>query len=910
MARIRARFPLEASTLVELLKKNKSTIAAISLSIISFVTVWLQMTSNVFPPGDDPGNWLKRVNALAGTTYPLWDETVFTYPPLFFAVTYIISLLLGSRLAALKLVAALVFSSIPFATFLFARRATRSSAVGLATAWIMTFFPGQFEMLWWGAYPNLLAISIMSIALLTLLLAQEGSPRNLVLAVIFGSLVLFTHHLTSLVYLSTLTIVFLVSVAMREKRAAKANFLVLALEVLIFVGIWYASLSSYITRNPLISKPGTLTLSSLLSLFKDFNLLLLGLASAVLGVVQLLFLKRLREMVPVLAWLSSALLLTQLHLLGIVIDYNRFLYMMNIPLAILASASFLHLKDCVKISKGKEETYEVEVQVERAIPVIIVSILLVFTPFQGVVANQRAYDYFMRATGYSNEGRLQALDWIKQNTSENATIVSDFNFGRWVEGYGERRALFPHPAGLAFIRSEFIRYQAADAIMGSNYQLANKYLKLDEWQPVSTEFSPLVSTFQGARYVGLVYMSDSFNRINVTRDEKTWIEAPCNAWLYESRWLERSDKEARLQISLGTMGLMLEKELELQAEQTYANVTYRMTPRPDVALNTVSINVFLMWGRSLVDHEVKGNEVTLSTDVGEVKVKFLGEVLKLEVGKDPEYNQDRVYAEFRCEPRWAEVGVVFEVLAPQSSWIDGVQAACARDLEGDYYVTHVALPTESYYADRYGSELPEGEVVYIDDCYARVTFVKAGSQWVEVPYGVRVIDEKDGTTSYETIALYLNKTIVQHGPQVDVTYEIKGKEGVALKRFELLVWLCWERYVSDVSVEDGRVLLVTDAGALRIEPVGKVLNVSYGLDEEFHQPRVLIVYELDPDQDMASVAFVSTNEGSRLSVQLEKTARPLMEGSDRANINVTVSRHSEVFRNNEVVIFETPLPIG
>jgi len=899
--------PFSASAFVEFSRRSKFTVAAVSLSVLSFLIVWSQMASNYFPPGDDPGNWLKRVNALTGKTYPLWDENIFTYPPFFFAVCHIVSLVLGCRLTALKIVAALAFASTPFTTFVFVKKTTGSSVVGLAAAWIIAFFPGQLEMLWWGAYPNLFALAIMPIALLALLQAQEGNLWHVCLVLVLSFLVIVTHHLTSLVYLSVLTIFCLASFVARDDKAAKANLLVLALTVAIFASIWAPNLSSYITRNPLLSKPGALTWGSLLSLFKDFSFLLFGLASAIIGSVQLLYFKRLREPVLILAWLFSPLLLTQLHLLGMIIDYKRFLYMISIPWAISASVPFLNLTNCVKVLKirGEERAYEVEVQLEKAVPVLIASILLLSTPFHGLIASQRAYDYYIWQTRYSSEGRLSALNWVKQNTSENATILSDFGFGRWVEGYGERRALFPIPPDAIFIRSEFTRFQAADAILNSNHQLANRYLKLDEWQPMSTKFSPLISTYQGNDYAGLVYLSDSFVRVNLTRSGQTWVEAPYNSWLYQSSWLERNNNEARLRISFATMGLVVEKELHLQAEQPHANITYKIKPKPDVTLNAVSLSVFLMWGRTLYGHAVEGNTVTLLTDAGGVKVKFLGNLSGVEVGKDSESSQDRIYVEFRAEPGWVKVSIVFEILDPQPSWIDRVWAASSDELERDFNVTHISVPAASLDFDRFNPDLPEGPVAHIDDSFARVEFTKAGSVWYEAPYRASVIGEEDGVTMYETIALYINKTVVQHGPYLEILYKVKGKDGVVLERFELSVWLSWGRYVSDVVIRDNKVSLVTDAGALDIELKGGVVNVTYGPDEEFHMPRVFIQYEIIPDQDEVSLTFSCPNDGSALSAQVEKTTRPFMESSDKATINVIAPRYEEVFRNSEIVIFET-----
>jgi len=890
--------------------------AAVGLSVLVFAMVWFQMSGNVFPPGDDPGNWLKRVNAVAGRTYPLWDETVFTYPPLFFIVCHVISTILGDSLAALKLAAALVFSTIPLATFLLARGVAGSYVVGLAAAGMAALFPAYFEMLWWGAYPNLLALALMPIALLALLKAQEGSFRYLCLAMVFGALLLITHHLTSLVYVATLIMALLVSLVERDKESIKANLLILAVMVSLFVGYWHGAVSAYVQRNPFISRPGLVTIDFMLWMFKSPVLLDLTVVTATIGLVQLLILRRVKEFTLVLGWLASSLLLTQIHFLGVVIDYTRFLFMAMIPLFILASVPLSHLRRCMAVSKtvGENSIYEVEIQVEKVIPAFMVLIMLLAMLGPGLAASKQAYAHYTWTSKYEGEGRLRALNWIKQNTLEEATIVSDFHFGRWVEGYAQRRALFPIPPEVIFISSEFERYQVADTIMGSSHQLANEYVKLDEWQPVSSQFSPLISVFQGNRYVDLVYVSDAFVRVNLTRDGGTWIEAPYNAWLYQSKWLERSHERAGLQFLFRTMGLVIEKRLDLQAGQPAATVTYRVEPKPNATLNTLSLNVYLMRGRALHQAKVDGNRVTLVTDAGALELTFIGELLGLEVGKDWELNQDRVYAKFEAEPDRAEVSVVVTALSGQPSWVRGVWAASSGELERDYGVTHIAVPADSYAVQRFNARLPEGPVVYVDDCFARVVFMKAGTQWVEAPYRARVLSEETKNlggaevyvTMYETIALHINRTLVQRGSSLEVKYGIKAKEGVALQGFQLLVWLAWGRLVSDAEVRGGKVLLVTNAGALEVAPKGEVLELAYGLDEEFHVPRVLIDYALKPGQDEASLTVTGLNDGSSVEARVDVTTRPVMESSDKITILIKAKHYREVFRGSGMVMYEVP----
>lgn len=901
---------------VKLLRKNFYTFTAVALSAFVFAMVWSQMGSNVFPPGDDPGNWLKRVNALAGKTYPLWDESILSYPPFFFVICHAISTILGDSLVALKLAAALAFSAIPLTTYTLSRKMAGSPMAGLASALIVAFFPAHYEMLWWGAYPNLLAVALMPIALLALFEAQGGSLRYLCLAIIFGALLLTAHHLTFIVYVASLVMVTLASVVERDRKSLWVNMLTLAVILALSVFYWYLVGSAYVLQNPLIWRPGALTIDSLLWLFKDPFLLYLTLAMSIAGLAQLFFDGRFKGLTLTLGWLMASLLLTQVHYLGVSIEHVRFLFLMVIPLSILASAPLTHVRRCVGISKvfGENPAYDVEIQVKKAIAVVMLLIVLLVTPLQGLNTSGRAYAHYIWASRYGDQERLQVLDWIRQNTSQEATVVSDFHLGRWVEGYAERRALFPMPPESIYVRSEFERFQVADAIMGSSHQLANEYVKLDEWQPVSNEFSPLISLSWGARYAELIYINDAFVRVNLTRDGKTWIEAPYNAWLYQSKWLERSSESARLQLLFRTMGLLIEKVLHMQAGQPEAVITYRVEPKRDVTLNTLSMNVYLMWGRTLHQAEVNENRATLITDAGGVELSFMGNLLKLEVGKDEEFNQDRVQAQFRAEPNRAEIGVIVTVLNPQSSWMRGVWAASSSELEREYGVTHIAIPKASHAAQRFKAGLPEGPVVYVDDAFARMILTEGERQWTEAPYKARVLSEetkalgeaKVFVTSYETIGLYIDKTIVQRSSSLEVRYGVKAKEGVLLQRFQLSVWLAWGRTVSDAEVQGGKMLLVTDAGALEIAPAGKVLEVAYGLDEEFRVPRILINYALKSEQDEVSLTVTSLNEGSTVEAQVDATTRPFMEASDKTMILIKARHYREVFRGSEVVIYEAP----
>jgi len=882
--------------LIQPLRRNYSTLAAVALSAFVFAIIWSQMSSSVFPPGDDIVDWSKRVNQ-----------------PLFFIICQVISTVLGDSLLALKLAAALAFSAIPLTTYMLSKKVAGSPIAGLAAALIVASFPGHHKMLWWGAYPTLLGLALIPVALLALLEAQRGNHRYLCLAIILGALLLTAHHLTFMVYLAILIIATLASIVARDKKSLRINILTLAAILALFISHWYVAGLASILQNPTTSEPGVFVIEAVFWLFESPLLLCLIVAAAIIGLAQLFFWRRFKELTLTLGWLTGSLLLTQVYYLGVSVDYERFLFSMMIPLSILTSVPLLHLRHCVKISKVIEENpvYEVVIQLEKAVPVMLMLIVLLVTPVQGLEASGRAYAHYTWDSKYGDQERLQVLDWIKLNTGEETTVVSDIQLGRWVEVYAHRRALFSIPLSI-FTRGGFERSQAAEAIMNSSYRLANEHIKIDEWQPMSNRFSSVISVFQDTRYVELLGIDDAFVSVKLTRNGKTWTEDPNDAWLYQSRWLERSSEGARLQLLFRTMGLLIEKELDVQARQHTAVVTYRVEPKQNVTLNAISLNLYLI----LRDVKLDKNRAKLITNAGSVELAFIGKLLKLELGMDEWFNRtvNRVHFQFKPESEKAEIRVLATALNPQSSWIRGVWAASSSELERQYGVTHIALPIASHATQRFKASLPEGPAVYVDDAFAKVTFTKAGRQWVEAPYKARVLSEETKTlgnvkvcvTSYETVSLYINKTIAQRDSSLEVKYGVKAKEEALLQGFQLSLWLPPGRMVSDAEVQDRKMLLVTDAGALEIAPMGEVLGMGYGVDEELQLPRILLSYPLKPEQDEISLTITSLNEGSKVEAQVEATTRPIMEASDKTTIVTRARRYREVFRDADIVIYEAP----
>jgi hypothetical protein len=173
-------------------------------------------------------------------------------------------------------------------------------------------------------------------------------------------------------------------------------------------------------------------------------------------------------------------------------------------------------------------------------------------------------------------------------------------------------------------------------------------------------------------------------------------------------------------------------------------------------------------------------------------------------------------------------------------------------------------------------------------------------------------NESARVTAYETEGLYINKTVVDGGSKMEVMYDVEAKEGCTLEKLLLPVWLVWGRSVGGVYMDGGGIVVVTDAGALRVTPSGdglkpcQDLGDCYGLDGEFHVPRIFFEYVLSPQRGAVSLTFESVNERSTVSARVNLTSRPIMDGGDKIWIADRFIGYREVFKGDGLSVFEVP----
>ncbi|MEM2704482.1 MAG: DUF6541 family protein, partial [Candidatus Bathyarchaeia archaeon] len=619
--------------------------------ISSVILVGMKMFSTYLPVGDDPGNWLKRINAFGGNTTPLWNENLLSYPPLFHLLGVIISFIIGDSVTGLKISALIVFFLIPISTGWLIYKISNSKEAVVIGSFLASFLPMHYEMIWWGAYPNLLGFALLPFAIYSLIRALDSGTtiRNIVYMILATLLLTMTHHITSVTFAGIIGIVCIVLILIRY---LSLRFLITAISSILIVVSYLAFLikSGYLINNPTVVKADLY--EKLLWSFKDQILLYIFIVSSIIGILALITSWRYSAAIILSAWIISPVLIASSQFLGVNLDVGRLMLFLGIPMVVSSSIAMPEFKKMGRIIKEKLENddqekyeYSIEVNIDKVIPAILLITAMFLGPVASLPTNEGAYvyyDWLSRDLGaYSIEEKSQVLDWIKANTDVEDTIVAGYHLGRWIEGYAGRRVLMDIPLSSIAVREEFYRSLTAQAVLSSNYAVANGYFLIYDQSPLAPTFAPLIYVSREWGYDPVVYLDDSFVRFKFVRDDNEWIEAPFKSWLYGLDVKETSISKT-FKLYYQTIALRINKSLEIAPYSPYFTLRYEVVPTVDAKIKEVQIFFFLAWGKTIKDFKIIDNGFRLMTESSEIVVEFDKKVSHIEAGIYPEFNQHRV----------------------------------------------------------------------------------------------------------------------------------------------------------------------------------------------------------------------------------------------------------------------------
>ena len=494
-----------------MLKANRTYLVLLLIFTFSFLYRLLLMLWNGFPSGADIGLHNSVIHSITGSgktnfmhnAYQMGGGTSLTFPGYHIFASSIMLMTGLPEYLAQALIVALFSSFIVLCAYLITRSIWSESAAFIV-AFLVAISRFDVEMLLWGGYPNVITLLLIPLTLYLYLQKDRFSqvPFLVSTSILAGSIFL-THSLSAGIFIGVvfLTVLFLLISPKKFGTTRKTGFqwlLPLIFGVILVLPFLVQAVPTYLSDNS--SAPGVPGV-------QDINFAILSTRILPLWLILPLFLIIAAYVVfsktykgrfislPVLllsVWLFVPLFLTQGYLFGFIIDYNRFLYFIILPVLIFiavlidhGSGFFARIVDfyrslprqtksqnilqeatavieqkpglTTKINRSLNARMERNRKVakkkivwlsahltHRAIYAIFTLFFLVFSfvfipifmgPSQNVGQTIQSYYQVMNNPGW------EAIQWAKQNTPANSVFVSDALYGWWFGGFAQRPTL-------------------------------------------------------------------------------------------------------------------------------------------------------------------------------------------------------------------------------------------------------------------------------------------------------------------------------------------------------------------------------------------------------------------------------------------------------------------------------------
>jgi hypothetical protein len=485
-------------------------------AIFTFALIYRLATIHLdtYPSGADIGLHNSVLNSItqSGETdfqwnfYQMGGGFSLTFPGYHIFVSFITIMTGIPNYLAFSLTVALFSSLMVFSSFLVTKAAWSESA-GLIVAFLIAFSRFDIEMLLWGGYPNAVALILLPLTFYFFLEKKRFSNSSFLLFTSFLSASIFlSHSLTSVIFLAIVLLSFSIMVIFSKRMKKKKSYslfwiLPILIGIIIVFPFLVKAIPAYLGVNAgtftgevsdiqqALLSTRVLPIEWILPLFLSVFLFFLfskKYKGQFFSISSLLF----------FIWLLIPVLSTQGFLLGLYVDYNRFLYYVILPVIILiglgidhGSSVFARITDNyrnltknISNKKNNKENPRNPIQkiFKRNTYGYFVLFFLLFsffipiflTPFQGRTI--QSFYQVMNDPGYS------AILWAKENTPSDSVFVSDAHYGWWFSGFAERPTLSAVPPQFLTLAREFEPAQIARNLLDTNFVIDNGEIQVRE----------------------------------------------------------------------------------------------------------------------------------------------------------------------------------------------------------------------------------------------------------------------------------------------------------------------------------------------------------------------------------------------------------------------------------------------
>jgi hypothetical protein len=492
---------------------SKIPIKCLLLSLIvafSFAYRMLLILWQIFPPGADIGFHNSIIHSIigSGNTNFLWNNyhmggvTSLTFPGYHIFVSNIILLTGMPDYLAHSLVVSFFSSFIVLSAFLLTR-----IVWGEPASWIIAFLVAvsrfDIEMLMWGGYPNVITLLLIPLIFYLYLENPRFSLFSfLTITSILSGAIFLTHSLSSVMF-AAITVATVVLVLLFSKKVGmpKKRLIIWLMPLLFGAIIVFPFLLDIVPAyidvggEPFTGAVGAIRLAVLTTRVLPFELVLTLFICVPCFFLFSKLCKGRFLAVPTLLfamWILVPTVLTQGFLVGLYVDYHRFLYFIILPVLILITiaidnGSRLFLRRITARSSISKETLLNKGDHNKQVPrltsknlyiVVILSCLLIFFLFVPIFINPYEGDKMSGFYQVISEPNYEAIQWIRQEVPVESVLVSDALYGWWVSGFAQRPTLSAVDPQFLTLAREVEAAEIAKGLLDTNYIVDNGLIQV------------------------------------------------------------------------------------------------------------------------------------------------------------------------------------------------------------------------------------------------------------------------------------------------------------------------------------------------------------------------------------------------------------------------------------------------
>ncbi len=532
-----------------MLKLTNRYLLLVVIITFAFVYRLFLMFGNTFPPGADIGLHNSVIYSITqgGNTdflynfYQMGGGLSLTFPG-YHIFTSAAMLMTGMPDYIAQAVVVSFFSAfISLGAFLITRSVWNESAAFIV-AFLVAVSRFDIEMLMWAGYPNAVALFLIPLAFYLFLHRERFSNVPFIVASAFVAASIFlTHSLSAIMFLSiTFVTAFFVLVAPKIFGSSRKT-----------IFYWLLSLVfGAVLVSPFLAEavPAYLFSNSTLAGTPDSKLALLSTRVLPLEIVLPLFLITIAFFLfskqysgrflslPTLllvVWLVVPLAFTQGYLVGLVVDYNRFLYFVILPVLVFVglliehgATFFAHVINTYHVLTSQAQTVKktsnktvqwlsTHLTRKALYSIFIVSFMLfafLAVPiFVTPTAGQAIENYYQTMT----EPGYEAINWAKQNTPSNALFVSDALYGWWFGGFAQRPTISAVDPQYLTLNREYEPAKFAKNLLDTDYVIDNGYIQVREDGGYLGRHNPMILADVNWTYFPFAFYQFNSSEINL-----------------------------------------------------------------------------------------------------------------------------------------------------------------------------------------------------------------------------------------------------------------------------------------------------------------------------------------------------------------------------------------------------------